>query len=487
MIVNAWGWKQARHLLNRAGFGGKPAEIAAFQAAGLEGSLSRLFDFDPRPLPRPSWLSGYNRPAGFRFRNMSREERRAFQKQSREHLRELQTGWLEWMIGSPDPASMLWEKMTFFWHGHFATSFQKVKLPPLLYNQLALFHQHAVGNFRDLLLGVCRDPALLRYLDNNQNRKGKPNENFARELMELFTLGPGHYTEQDVKEAARAFTGWTNDPFQFRFVARQHDYGSKTFLGRTGDFDGEDIVHIILQQPACAEFITRKLLHFFGFEAVSETTVQELADTFRDQDYQLAPLLRKMFSTAEFYRTDNMGVQIKSPIQLVVGTARTLEAKLDRPEFYLYVLDLMGQVPFFPPNVKGWPDGRAWIDTSRLLTRYTFAEILTRGRIPEEIDPRADADPGLTQPRDRPFRRMTRARRFGIEFDPTSLLDGLANREPAAIVQHLEAVLLCHPFTEAERRTLAGDFAAYRQQQPEPDALKALLGDVMTLPAYQLC
>lgn len=486
MSVN-WNWEHAKHLLNRAGFGGRPQEIERFADAGLEGSLDLLFDFRERALPEPKWLAEYRDFDGRRFRRLSEAERRELRRRSRRHMRELQSGWIEWMIAAPTPADMLWEKMTFFWHGHFATSFRKVKLPPLLYNQLGLFHRNAVGSFAELLHGIIRDPAMLRYLDNTQNRKGRPNENLARELMELFSLGPGHYTEQDIREAARALTGWAHNAARFRFVGRWHDFGEKTFLGRTGRFDGDDIVDIILEQPACAEFMTRKLLRYFGFGNATDDHVQRLARELRDHDYRLEPVLRLMFSWPEFYAAENVGRQIKSPVQLVVGTARVLQAETARPEFYLYMLDLMGQVPFFPPNVKGWPGGRAWIDTSRLLTRYTFAEILTRGEIPEEIDPRVSRNPDLEGKGagNRSYRRMMRQRDLRIHLDATRLLNG--EQTPEATVARLEEVLLAADLTAAERNRLEANYRAYRQESSEQQALRTLLGDVMTLPAYQVC
>jgi hypothetical protein len=486
---NWWNWACARHLLNRSGFGGKPSEIKAFRESRLGASIEMLFNFNRPALERPAWLDDYDKFSLLRFRRMLPEERQEVIRTGRQRIHEFQIGWIQRMIESQTPADMLWEKMTFFWHGHFATSVQKVKLPPLLFKQLSLFHEHAVGNFRELLHGISRDPAMLRYLDNNQNRKGKPNENFARELMELFSLGPGNYTESDVKEAARAFTGWTNDPFNFRVRRRHHDFGKKTFLGRTGNFDGEDIVNIILEQPVCAEFITRKILDFFFFENATEELIQSFAGDFRNNDYDIQSLLKRIFSHKEFYSADVIGQQIKSPIQLVVGTARTLGVDIENLEFYLYALNMMGQVPYFPPNVKGWPGGQAWIDTSRLLTRYTFAEIVSQGEIPREVDPRSQRDPERRNNKNLgkgkgAFGRMMRRHHLRIEFDPDKLLDG--ETTPSDILKRLEAVLLSQKLTEGEHLTLLESFESSLGKMSRKAALKALLGDMMTLPVYQL-
>lgn len=487
---NPWDWTKARHLLNRAGFGGKPSEIELLDKIGLDSGLKKLFDFKSQSLETPDWLSEYDRFSLRGIRDLSEEERRELNRLNRQRIHEFQVGWIKRMIESPKPSDMLWEKMTFFWHGHFATGVQKVRMPPLLFTQLGLFHENAVGSFKDLLHGISRDPAMLRYLDNNQNRRGKPNENFARELMELFSLGPGNYTETDVKEAARAFTGWTNDPFNFRIRFRQHDHGKKTFLGHTGNFNGEDIVNIILDQPACAEFIARKILNFFSFGNISGEKVQTFADEFRSHDYQIEPLLKKIFSHKDFYAAKVIGTQIKSPIQLMVGTARTLDLKINNDEFVLYTLNLMGQVPYFPPNVKGWPGGKSWIDTSRLLTRYTFAEIIGRGEIPREIDPRSSRDFGPRKKKDRKrakgaFGRNMRDRDFTIEFDPGKLLSG--QNSPDAILKRLTDVLLAQNLTDDERQMLLTNYKNNLNTMNRKQAQKNLIGDIMGLPAYQLC
>jgi len=483
-------WQAARHLLNRSGFGGRRDEIQAMSSFGLQERVERLFAFDVKPLRVPDWMSDYRDFSFRRFRRLSEEERRELRRKGRRHMRELQLGWLNHMIGSETPANMLWEKMTFFWHGHFATSVRKVKLPPLIFQQLSLFHQHAVGSFRELLHGITKDPAMLRYLDNNQNRRGKPNENFARELMELFSLGPGNYTETDVKEAARALTGWAGEGTEFRIRWRQHDGGKKAFLGHTGKFDGEDIVNVILEQPACAEFICRKILFFLGFESASPTSVATFAESFRESDYDIAALLKSIFLHPEFYQAGVMGNQIKTPLQLVVGTARTLDVEIDIPEFYLYALNSMGQVPYLPPNVKGWPGGDMWINTSRLLSRLAFGEIVARGEIPAEMNPAARnkrAKASQRNDKNRASRRFRGMRResLGIDFEPGSLVERHGSHDE--LVKQVADVLISVELTSAERKTLIETFEAHRVHNSLDTALRMLVGDVMTLPAYQLC
>jgi uncharacterized protein (DUF1800 family) len=487
--MDVWNRTEAKHLLNRAGFGGRPDEIAEFADLGPQRSIDRLLDSEATQINKPSGFSDYRRSSLSHVRAMSQKERREFRRKSRRVIRDIQMDWIARMIRTESPAEMLRAKMTLFWHGHFATSVQKVNLPPIIFSQLEFLEEHATENFRDLLQGIARDPAMLRYLDNNQNRKGKPNENFARELMELFSLGPGNYSEQDVKEAARAFTGWTNDPLEFRVRRRWHDHGRKDFLGHQGNFDGEDIVDILLDQPACAEFITRKLLAYVGWTNPPDEYVIATADRFRDSGYDIPTLLRSIFASRPFYSEEVIGNQIKSPIQLVVGTVRTLGAETENNRFYLQVLEMMGQVPYLPPNVKGWPGGTQWIDTARLLTRYTFAEIVTRGEIPPEMDPRsADDLDGQSERRDQRPKNRPRGRMMGnphIEFDPYSLVT--ATRSLAAVVDDLAGRLLSHPLNPNERNTLVSNYKARLSRASERQALKLLIRDMMTLPAYQLC
>lgn len=492
-MKNSWTWEKARHLLFRAGFGGKKQEIETVLSKGLPGALDELLSGPTRMLPEPEWLEEDKKIDPREIRRMGEEEKKLLQKRNNQHTHELQGGWLQFMITAPTPADMLHEKMVFFWHGHFATSAQKVKATPFLYHQLKLFHQHALGNFGDLLLAIIRDPAMLRYLDNDQNRQGQPNENLARELMELFSLGPGNYTEQDIREGARALTGYNLEPYQFRYRPFLHDAGSKTILSRTGNFNGEDFVNIILEQPACAEFMARKLWVYFASENPQAEVVKTLAGKFREAKYDIKTLLREMFGHPEFYSAEAMGTQIKSPIQLVVGTARTLALAVSNVEFYARMLFTMGQVPYLPPNVKGWPGGRAWIDTSRLVTRYTFAEIIAEGKIPEEMDPRLQGDmdwrdPGMSDDERKiklQQRRMLPPRNLRVDFDAEKFAGSASS--PAEIIEAITHILLAVTPSDDERKALIANLAKALAEKPREEALQRAVGDVMLLPAYQLC
>ncbi|WP_254245289.1 DUF1800 family protein [Hymenobacter sp. BRD67] len=283
----------------------------------------------------------------------------------------MSTAWMNKMATSP---GQLREKVALFWHGHFAC---RTRRPDDSLALLNTIREKALGKFPDLLLAVSQEPAMLQFLNNQQNRKEHPNENFAREVMELFTLGRGNYTENDVKEAARAFTGWSYDAqSRFTFRERQHDAGPKTLLGQTGNFGGEDALRIIMQQPAAATFIVTKLYRFFVNDVPNPAHIEPLTVAFRKSHYDIGDLLERMFSADWFYEPAAMATIIKSPVVLVAGLRRTLNLKVDNDKQLLGYQKALGQTLFMPPNVAGWPCGRAWIDSSSLLLRLQLPSIL---------------------------------------------------------------------------------------------------------------
>lgn len=302
----------------------------------------------------------------------SQELARQRRRQSAQDLKSLNLTWLNQMINSE---AQVREKMSFFWHGHFACRVVNI------YFQQQLLHEirtNSLGDFGSLLRAVSKSPAMLLFLNNQQNRKQSPNENFAREVMELFTLGRGNYSEQDVKEAARAFTGWgTNAKGEFVFRKNVHDTGEKTFLGRTGNFDGDDIINIILEHETTAHFITEKIYRFFVNEEVSPAHVSALAHLFYQDNYDIQKLMTNIFTSAWFYDAKNIGNRIKSPVELLVGVRRLIPMQLEKPEMQLMYERVLGQVLFYPPNVAGWPGGTNWIDSSTLMLRLRLALILT--------------------------------------------------------------------------------------------------------------
>ena len=283
--------------------------------------------------------------------------------------------WANRMLATNRP---LEEKLTLFWHGHFATGENKTRDYRMMLRQNEMFRSHAAGNLHELLVGILKDPGMLVYLDNGENIKSHPNENFGRELLELFSMGVGNYSERDVREAARSFTGWTNNVLEFKFDADQHDAGQKTFLGQTGPFNGEDIIDIILKQPVTAEFVSAKLYRFFVRDDVSPPVRAGLGRTFRDSGYQVKPLLKQIFLSRDFYSDAATATQIKSPVQLVVSTYKKLGLREvpTIPDFGRMTSGL-GQALFDPPNVAGWAGGRTWITPSTLLQRGNlFREVL---------------------------------------------------------------------------------------------------------------
>lgn len=273
--------------------------------------------------------------------------------------------------------------MTLFWHGHFTTGVEKVRLTYFIWQQNQMFRANALENFRSLTKEVSRDTAMMRYLDLIESKKGVPNENFARELMELFMLGEGVcYTEDDVRDAARAFTGYRVDPSRgtFALLKRQFDSHNKTFMNRTGPFDGDDVIDIILEQPECASFITKKIWSFFASENPFPAIIQSLAMAFRTSHFDIRNLLREIFLSEAFYDPKVIRSQIKSPVQWIVQTVRVLESPLPPAPIVDAALKQLGQVLFAPPNVKGWEGGRAWINSSTLLFRYNLAGYLANGK-----------------------------------------------------------------------------------------------------------
>jgi len=377
-----WSEQHGRHLLNRAGFGVPERQVPHLASLSAEDAAAEIVFFRSTPdtYAEPTFLptredyreyqealkNAADEPDRRKIRNEWRVQERAW-------VSMLQAWWMERMMTTPRP---LQEKMTLFWHGHFATSAQKVQSSTQNYQLNHLFREHAAGNFKQLTTAVGQSGAMLRYLDNVQNVKQHPNENWARELMELFTMGVGNYTEDDIKESARAFTGWTQAGGDFRFDESKHDFGKKTFLGRTGDFDGWDIIDIIFEQPVTAEYIARELWTYFAYEKPDPELVKSLANVLRENDYELQPMLQAMFSSRAFYSDKAMGTQIKSPVQYVIQLAAHLD--LDTPPYLAMARSSaqLGQALFYPPNVKGWDGGRAWINANTLLQRYNMSRSL---------------------------------------------------------------------------------------------------------------
>jgi len=394
-----WNYERAAHLIERAGFGATPEEIARVAAMTPELAVNSLVNYetidasalkpfdesgiwDPGMDPFPPSRAEAVRRAREHGEGLGEKvlapgtQRRLqpvvdkfFYSLTANNIETQRLGlwWANRMIASPRP---LEEKLTLFWHGHFATGQNKVRDYRMMLQQNRMLRANASGTLRDLLVGILKDPGMLVYLDNGENVKSHPNENFGRELLELFSMGVGNYSERDVREAARAFTGWTNDVLTYKFDTEQHDFGEKTFLGRTGPLNGEDIIDTILAQPVTGEYMAGKLYRYFVRDEISSDVKADLGRSFRASGYQIKPLMRRMLLSKDFYSTPSVATQIKSPVHLVVSTYKKMGLREipTIPDFGRMTGGL-GQTLFEPPNVAGWAGGRTWITPATLLQR----------------------------------------------------------------------------------------------------------------------
>jgi len=350
------------HLYRRAGFGPSRQDLAAGRSAGYEATRDALL------------ASAQDPSVDQKTEDLIEPYTRDFDFSSIDDVR---SWWYLRMVYCPAP---LREKMTLFWHGHFATAVSKVENADWMYQQNQLFRKKGFGSFRDLLLAVSQDPAMLIWLDGNSNKKGRPNENYAREVMELFTMGIGNYTEQDVREGARAFTGWFVDGSgSFYFNVAQHDNGVKTFLGQTSKFNGTDIVDILAMQPATARFISRKLFTFFVHDNPTDADIDALAKVYFANNTDIGAVVTAIFKSPAFISKAAYLAKIKSPAEFIVGAIKALPGQF-APVGMLPAFRLMGQDLFEPPNVKGWPGGLDWVSTITMLTRMNFGNSMISAR-----------------------------------------------------------------------------------------------------------
>jgi uncharacterized protein (DUF1800 family) len=437
-----WNRPLAAHLHRRAGFGATGEELKKTVERGLPATLDGLLDagqaskeFDARIEQLATAVLGSNDP------------------------RRLSAWWLYRMIGTPAPCL---EKTTLFWHGHFATSAAKVEDSDMMLAQYRLLHQHALGKFAPLVQGISRDPAMLEWLDSTTNRKIHPNENYAREVMELFCLGVGNYTEKDIQQVARAFTGWEVRRGKFEFNPYQHDTGAKTILGKSGNYNGDQAVEIILDQPAAPRFIVRKLFRYFVCDepGASPELIEPLAKQLRDNGFNIGPVVRTILGSNLFFSEHAIARKVRSPVELGVGMLRALEGTTN---VYKLAdgLEQLGQAVFYPPNVKGWDGGRTWINSSTLLGRANLIRTLLTANETRFAEGR-----GLA----------VVAQRAGIELAQPG--------GPERAVDWLAELLLAVPLSAAVREPLVK-----LAQEPMEDPnrrLARLVHAVCALPEFQL-
>jgi uncharacterized protein (DUF1800 family) len=367
------GFGEARHLLSRTGFGPTPAEIRGVEALDYAAAVDKLLA-SHRPKAEataPDWinngLAALRRKQAESAKAIGDGRAVVVQPPLQDQGRQLRNWWIEELVSTDQP---LVERMVLFWHAHFTSSINKTRYPGGLYWQNEMFRANAFGNFATLLKNVARDPAMLIYLDGVQNVARQPNENFARELLELFTLGEGHYSEADIKAAARAFTGWgITREGTYSFTPAAHDDGEKSFLGQTGRFDGEQIIDILLKHPRTAETVVEKLWREFVALKPDPVEIKRLAAEFRASGYEMKPVLRSLFLSAPFRDPATRAALIKSPVDLIIGTVRVLGLPVPEKTQLGRMMQVLGQNLFNPPNVKGWTGGEAWITTYTLLQR----------------------------------------------------------------------------------------------------------------------
>ncbi len=360
--------KKIQHLLWRAGFGADPLTIKRLSALSINEVVDTIFA-DSRSSTTLEAIRGLAKEQN--VQGMNKQQVDDLKGVSRIRQINLDIAWIQQMTATNQ---FLREKKTFFWHGHFAC---QTILGLWARKQNNTMRDMALGRFSDLLLAVSQDPAMLNFLNNVENKKAHPNENFAREVMELFTMGRGNYTENDIKNAARAFTGWSLKlTGEYDFRSYDHDFGEKTFLGKTGNLTGEDVLNIILEQRATADFITAKLYRFFVNDTLDADIHQQLSKQFYESGYNIEQLMRAIFTADWFYDDKNIGARIKSPVELLVGLQRTVPCRFESDMAIAFAQYVMGQLLFFPPNVAGWAGNRSWIDSTSLMFRLSLPKYL---------------------------------------------------------------------------------------------------------------
>ena len=468
-----------QHLMWRAAFGPMPQNVNELSAISskqlyhyLEKKSSRKPDeFNVATNLFNGLVKGIE-DVGM-MQKLTQDQKKMLRKQSVDDLKNLNLLWLDSMINSED---QLREKMSLFWHGHFACRVINIYFQQQLINTI---RQNALGNFGELLRDVSKSPSMLSFLNNQQNKKQHPNENFAREVMELFTMGRGNYTEDDVKEGARAFTGW-GFSLHGEFVNRPfaHDDGNKTFLGKTGNFDGDDIISILLEQEQTAKFITQKIYKFFVNDTIDSEKINWLAKRFYESNYDIQKLMSDIFLSDWFYDEKNIGIHIKSPIELIAGIRRFLPMELDKPEVQLLFQHVLGQVLFYPPNVAGWPGGKNWIDSSALMFRLRIPQIL------------ANADNFVIRPKDdddtmmgmEGVDKMERPRQVNSVVDWDSVLKVFDSEEKENLLEKISSIVL-----QTKDKIDSAVIDKYAGKQTREMYIQTMIVELMSTPEYQLC
>jgi uncharacterized protein (DUF1800 family) len=473
-----WNLKLAAHLLRRAGFGGSPADVGSVAAAGMSTSVERLIHFGPDSLPtQPDGDISYD----FSPTADPKQRQRAFLA--------TQMWFANRCLQTPDP---LRERMVYFWSNHFTSGLgQDGITPQQTVNQYNLFNRYALGNYAELTHEISKDGAMLLYLNNAQNRRQHPNENYARELMELFTMGVGNYAEEDVRESARAFTGWTVIRKQgdaVTFLPQLHDDGSKTFLGHTGNFMGDDIVDIIMQQPATARFMAHKFARAFIYDNPEPELIDALAERYRASNYDTAKLMGVILRSNIFYSDRAYRALMKSPLELVIGAHKTLGATQIEPAA-LAAVARMGQVVMQPPNVAGWPGGALWLNTGTLFARLNYLNQLALSKGGPAPAAPAGGDMMMAM-----VNNPAAAARMPANIgDPTQWVAGISATDPNAVADRVLWMSVQADATPQQRQTIlsylstdASGAMAPLSMENLDEKVRGAMSLAFALPTYQL-
>lgn len=465
--------REIQHLYLRAGFGAPIQVVNNSLRLTRQGLLDAIF----LQSAKPTLLDAVRMPtdgevAVVSKKDMSREEKKMLRQYLKEEDKKLNLAWVKKILSGEE---ILNEKMTFFWHDHFACKEDNPIFAQSLNNTI---RKNALGNFRTLLLGVSKEPAMLKFLNNQQNKKQAPNENFAREVLELFTLGRGHYTEEDIKNAARSFTGWGFEKVTggFFFKEKQHDFGEKTFLGKTGTWNGEDILTIITEQKQCALFITDKIYRYFVNEKGNDKRVSDLADQFYKSNYDIAALMRSIYTADWFYDPENIGSRIKSPVELLASLGRHFEPSFSNENALFLIQRVLGQILFRPPNVAGWPNGKEWIDSSSLVFRMSLGKkMIDATEISSQPKPDDDQNPNEILKKQKRFAQIE-----------AQINWSLLSKEISAATDIDLINKACNYLLQTDAPAAIKELKGLSSLTPD-EKLKRICSAITALPEYQLC
>jgi uncharacterized protein (DUF1800 family) len=477
-----------QHLLWRAAFGPMAenvAELNTITPKKLWNTLLSTSADEPAKMniaTDPRTDKAYMNEDGtpMQYQKMDAVTRKLIAQQYKDDLKNMNIAWLNKMINSKE---QLREKMSFFWHGHFACRTRNAMASQDLFN---IINKNALGNFADLLRAVSKSPAMIQFLNNQQNKKGHPNENFAREVMELFTLGRGNYTENDIKESARAFTGWVFDKNgEFTFRKNTHDYGDKTIFGQTGNFDGDDVLNILLKNPQTANFVCKKMYAFFVNEKIDTANVEWLSKRFFKNNYDIKKLLEDIFTSDWFYNEKNIGIKIKSPIELLAGIRRFLPLTMDNDDAQLLFQRVLGQTLFYPPNVAGWPGGKNWIDSSTLMVRLQIPQAIS-SKDAIDIRPKDDDDTNMGMTEEKRF-RLGKNAAFTKSGASATINWVIVNKIFETTARPQLAQTIIDTLLQTKGRINDTLLAKYLNNESRESFIKSVVVNVMSTPEYQLC